>query len=60
MPTSPQRPSSSEADGREQGESAFPSAGPAGSRSLTRKEFDEVIRRAAEIAVSEPEGAVVP
>jgi len=26
------------------------------SRSLTRKEFDEVIRRAAEIAVSEPEG----
>ena len=27
------------------------------SRSLTRKEFDEVIRRAAEIAVSEPEGA---
>ena len=25
-------------------------------RSLTRKEFDEVIRRAAEIAVSEPEG----
>jgi hypothetical protein len=27
------------------------------SRSLTRKEFDEVIRRAAEIAVSEPEGS---
>ena len=27
------------------------------SRSLTRKEFDEVIRRAAEIAVSEPDGA---
>ena len=27
------------------------------SRSLTRKEFDEVIRRAAEIAVTEPEGA---
>ncbi len=27
------------------------------SRSLTRKEFDEVIRRAAEIAASEPEGA---
>ncbi|MFC1574946.1 hypothetical protein ACFL3Z_02585 [Gemmatimonadota bacterium] len=26
------------------------------SRSLTRKEFDEVIRRAAEIAASEPEG----
>ena len=26
------------------------------SRSLTRKEFDEVIRRAAEIAVSEPDG----
>jgi len=26
------------------------------SRSLTRKQFDEVIRRAAEIAVSEPEG----
>ena len=25
-------------------------------RSLTRKEFDEVIRRAAEIAASEPEG----
>ncbi|MFC1661370.1 hypothetical protein ACFL3S_07975 [Gemmatimonadota bacterium] len=27
------------------------------SRSLTRKEFDEVIRRAAEIAASEPEGS---
>ncbi|MBT8396190.1 MAG: hypothetical protein HKO65_00725 [Gemmatimonadetes bacterium] len=27
------------------------------SRSLTRKEFDEVIRRAAEIAVSEPDGS---
>lgn len=27
------------------------------SRSLTRKQFDEVIRRAAEIAVSEPEGS---
>jgi len=50
---SPQRPSSSGANGREQGDSVFASAGP---RSLTRREFDEVIRRAAEIAASEPEG----
>ena len=26
-------------------------------RSLTRREFDEIIRRAAEIAASEPEGS---
>ncbi len=38
------------------GERGDPLHASPGSRALTRKEFDEVIRRAAELAVSEPEG----